>query len=71
MSGLSSVANFTITEAVRVVVQNGIGLAGMVAFGPKLVSSLGVSGWMAYAVNLLVLSAGTWLGGIVGRAVLG
>lgn len=73
MSGVSAISLFNVTDAMAAVLSAGVGLTVMQLFGPRIIASLGLqpSGWGAFFMQLLVLSAGIWVGNILSRAILG
>jgi hypothetical protein len=73
MSGFGALSGFTLTDAASAVVSAGVGLTVMNAFSGRLISALGLmpTSWGAYFVQLLVLSAGIWVGNILARAIIG
>lgn len=73
MSGVSMIGGFTLGDAARTVTSAGIGLAIMNAVTPRLLLNFQIlpgstAGWV---IQLLVLSAGIWLGRVIAQAVLG
>jgi hypothetical protein len=73
MSGISAISGFTLADAMSAVLSAGVGLTVMQSLAPRLIQSLGLqpAGWGAFFVQLLVLSAGIWVGNILSRAILG
>lgn len=73
MSGINALSGFTFTDAASAVISAGVGLTVMQAFSGRLITAAGLqpNSWGAYFVQLLVLSAGIWVGNILSRAILG